>query len=337
MKAPLTVKIVEALGWAYVALGGVFLFHFASGSCGCWGIVNPVQAGLWGLVFAVGLPLSMVWALRQGLRGWFLWPHAIFVGFFALRLRSFALVALLVVPAVLLFLPRATQWFMEMSEGRKKRWWQVTARLPIAILMSAQFLSMVGGSFPPSSVWSYCHAVEGAENLRLALAENEQLRKAGRPWVDPSLHEDTGGFLYALERAHIHRDMDRTALDVITAESVVPWCIAVNPPDDGSFPIVCTANLNPADLFRPEGESSPVALKCPGGKHLVVVHGKGPPHEECNGFCKRAAIVVARNGELIHVRAGSLLPRMFTSEKSPEVDKVRYLTPTGIIDIAVRR
>jgi hypothetical protein len=64
---PLSVRIVEWLGWTYVALGvWVLIFNVF---WGLWGIVNPLQAGIWFLAIFVGVPLCLVWALRQGLRG----------------------------------------------------------------------------------------------------------------------------------------------------------------------------------------------------------------------------------------------------------------------------
>ena len=327
MKAPLTVKIVEVLGWAYVAFGVAVLILVEGGFWGCWGIVEPVWAGIWCLAFPIGLPLCLVWALHQGRRGWFLWPHAIVVGFFTLGavFRGsppvlIALAVLLVAPVVLLFRPSASQWLREVSASRNDCWWKMTPRLPIALLMGVQFLFMAGGSFLSRSEWYYSCAVRGAVILHAALVVNEQSRKMGEPWVDPSLHKGTKDFLAALVRKY---DLENVA----SASADARWCIAVNPPEDENFPVACTANLNPADLFRPEGDRRRVALECPGCSHRMI------PPDECIGFCKKAALVVARNGKLVHVRNGSRPPRMFS--QFPDVDTVRYLTPTGVIDVAI--
>ena len=338
---PLAVKIVEWLGWMYVALGVVTLILVVGGFWGYWGIVNPVQAGIWCLTFPVGLPLCLVWALRQGSRGWCLWPHSVVVGYFTLGVAvagsPWAIVAavLLVVPFVLLFTPAASRWFKERLAGQKKSKWKISAQLPIFLLMGAIFLAMAGGALPPLPVWRYNSAVRGAKVLHRALVENENRRKAGQSWVDPSLHEDSESFLMELSKMQDDKDVSS---DMRHAYVVVPWCIAVDPPDDECLPIVCTANINPADLLRPAGDRRPATLACPGGSHhLVSVEGRGAPHEECDGFCDRAALAVAGNGEIVFVRSFLSAPSMFSPEKVPQTGTVRYLTPTGCIDIVIHK
>ncbi len=119
MKPPLSVRAVKALGWAYVAFGGAVLVLVEGGFWGYWGIVEPVWAGIWCLAFPIGLPLCLVWALHQGRRGWFLWPHAIVVGFITLGAvfrgsppLLIALAVLLVAPVVLLIRSSASHWLM---------------------------------------------------------------------------------------------------------------------------------------------------------------------------------------------------------------------------------
>ena len=83
MKKPWTVRIVEALGWAYVALyagGSIFAF------CVIYSDTGFVDAALVSGVFLLPqlcLPIGMVVALREGRRVWFIWPHAVLVALIA--------------------------------------------------------------------------------------------------------------------------------------------------------------------------------------------------------------------------------------------------------------
>ena len=65
------------------------------------------------------------------------------------------------------------------------------------------------------------------------------------------------------------------------------WCIAVNPPDDDSFPLLITSNVNPRELLFPENAESPIALTCPrkwGGT--------------CFKFCEKSAVIVRSGGSI---------------------------------------
>ena len=340
---PLAVRIVERLGWTYVAFGVVTLFLVVGGFWGYWGIVNPLQAGIWCLAIPVGLPLCLVWALRQGLRGWFLWPHTLILAFFAFGAAIFAFgaaiagslwvmivaVVLLVAPLVILFRPEASRWFKELLARRKGSKWKISARLPIVLLIGIQVLAMAGNALPSIPVRRYFWAVGSAQVLHKALVENESRRKAGQSWVDPSLYKDTESFLC---------DLPNVQGDKYVSLFGAPWSIAIDPPDDERFPIVCTANLNPADLLRPADDRRPATLVCPGGSHhLSTLHGFGPPRKVCNSFCDRAALAVAKSGEIVFVRSFLSAPSMFSPEKIPQTGTVRYLTPTGCIDVVIHK
>jgi len=335
---PLSVRIVEWLGWTYVALGvWVLIFNVF---WGLWGIVNPLQAGIWFLAIFVGVPLCLVWALRQGLRGWFLWPHTIFWALLSFGAAVdgspwvIVAVVLLVAPLVILFRPEASRWFKELLARRKGSKWKVSARLPIVLLTCAFFLSAIT-PLPPTPVRRYQWAARGAKVLHKALVENERRRKAGQSWVDPSRYEDTESFWYDLRKVQDDKDMSS---DMGLASVAVPWCVAIDPPDDERFPIVCTANLNPADLLRPEGDRRPAPLACPGGSyHLSTLHGSGSPRKVCDSFCDRAALAVAKSGEIVFVRSFLSAPSMFSPEKVPQTGTVRYLTPTGCIDVVIHK
>ena len=130
MKKPLPVKIVEALGWTYVAL--VVL--------GC--AVMICQSGdptfFIAAIFPLALTLGMVLLLRRGSRSWFLCPNTMvwgLVGIFMvgaglyheqmIMVRLFTgllLFAFMVAPIVLLHLQPANRWFGEMSGGKPDRY-----------------------------------------------------------------------------------------------------------------------------------------------------------------------------------------------------------------------
>ncbi|MBR4617162.1 MAG: hypothetical protein IKO55_16260, partial [Kiritimatiellae bacterium] len=152
---------------------------------------------------------------------------------------------------------------------------------------------------------------------------------------DPSRYEDTESFWYDLRKVQDDKDISS---DMGLASVAVPWCVAIDPPDDERFPIVCTANLNPADLLRPEGDRRPAPLACPGGSyHLSTLQGSGSPRKVCDSFCDRAALAVARSGEIVFVRSFLSAPSMFSPEKVPQTGTVRYLTPTGCIDVVIHK
>jgi len=334
---PLAVRIVEWVGWTYVALGVVTLVAVVGGFWGCWGIADPVQAAVWCLVFPVGLPLCMARALRRGSRGWFLCPHAIAVGCVTMGASARCLSAaiagavLLLVPFVLLFTPAASRWFNWRSAARKGGKWTISAGFPIVLLMVALFLSMAGGGVPSTAAKRFGWAAESVKVLHRALAKNDELRKAGLPWADPSSHEDSLEFLLELSRVV-------PSEEVTHASVVAPWCIAVDPPDDGRFPVVFTANVNPADLLRPERDRRPAALACPRCRgHLATLNGYGPPRKVCDSFCDRAALAAARNGEVEIMRSFTAAPSMFSPERVQQGATVRFLTPTGRVDVVVRK
>ena len=126
MKKPTAVKIVEALGWAYVVLAALAglrvaydVIHF-----GC--AVLAVLASV--LLILLAMPLGMVLSLRYGRRVWFLCFHCTVLALFLFTAISFAVdmspmewivaglaFALLVVPIVLLLRPESSLWFRHVS------------------------------------------------------------------------------------------------------------------------------------------------------------------------------------------------------------------------------
>ena len=126
MKKPLPVKIVEALGWTYVALSVVWIIVLIVAQV--FGIDQ--EGEVWPLVlcgsFPLLLSLGMVLSLRRGRSGWFLVPNTVVFSLFLLgaivSLTSLegAVIAgvialLLVAPIALLWSPSASRWFNTMS------------------------------------------------------------------------------------------------------------------------------------------------------------------------------------------------------------------------------
>lgn len=129
MKKPAAVKIVEALGWAYVALAAFAglrvaydVIHFG---CAALAVLASV------LLILLAMPLGMVLSLRYGRRVWFLCFHCTVLALFLYTAISFAVVSmspkawvvagmaivLLVAPIVLLLRPESSLWFRHVSGG----------------------------------------------------------------------------------------------------------------------------------------------------------------------------------------------------------------------------
>ena len=82
MKKPAAAKIVEALGWAYVALaalaGMAMGYEVVRFGCGA----SAVAESVFYLLILLAVPLGMVLSLRNGRRVWFLCSHWAAVGLF---------------------------------------------------------------------------------------------------------------------------------------------------------------------------------------------------------------------------------------------------------------
>ena len=126
MKKPLPVKIVEALGWAYVTLSILgTLGAMVAACCNNNGVLTSLLVILPGGSFPIAMSFGMVLSLRRGRRVWFIMPNSIVlviclivaVGILCYSVSSgalvFGLVALLLFagPIVLLNLPVSTRWF----------------------------------------------------------------------------------------------------------------------------------------------------------------------------------------------------------------------------------
>ena len=324
MKKPLTVKVVEALGWVYVALA-VMLWAMVMMSvfknriewpeplviifvCLCW----------------MMLPVGMVLSLRKGKRDWFLWPNAFFFGLFLLGAvnassRALALIVglpaliLLIAPVFLLHTTSADRWFNEMSGD------EYPGRLGCAVILCVivfiLFIVPVVSDICISSLMAESSAMAmRCRNLFVRMASNKTCREEGEDWIDPSRCTNSTQFVQALLEKYDGEEWDGRYTDI--------WCIAVNPPDDGSFPLLITSNVNPRELLFPENAESPIALTCPrkwGGT--------------CFKFCEKSAVIVRSGGSAQVLKGKYLRANVIFRDGIPKLGPHTYfLTPTGRID-----
>ena len=323
MKKPLPVRIVEALGWLYVVLAvvimGVTPFYYLSRG----EFPEAAMSGVASLC-ALALPAALVLALRQGRRAWFIWPHT--VGVLVVLMVAVAIPAmvaaivagiLLVSPFALLFRPEASRWFHEMSVGRKpdKFGGCAVAMLCVLIVLAGSVMYVTGSA---ESGYAKASAMVCQEKaIYRAMAENRECRDVGGVYVDPSAYANSTDFIMALGSSFE---------DVVSnlGRYTNIWCVVVNPPDNDSFPVLFTANINPFDLFHDEGACRSMSLTCPkkwGG--------------ECFGFCEKAAVVM-RKGGLAQIVKGKYTRGLFPlpGEKRAQLEVTYILTPTGRVSSA---
>ena len=78
MKKPLPVKIVEAIGWAYVTLSILgTLGAMVAACCNNNGVLTSLLVILLGGSFPIAMSFGMVLSLRRGRRVWFIMPNSI--------------------------------------------------------------------------------------------------------------------------------------------------------------------------------------------------------------------------------------------------------------------
>ncbi len=154
MKKPLPVKIVEAIGWVYVALV-VWWIMF---------LIVPARPFDWlgvmiGGFLMLSLPVSMVFSLRTGQRFGFVVPNTVvfsfvFLSSFVTTLHinlvwTISSLILVIVPEVLLCLPSSRRWMsekvVESTKGRGPLCTMVIRSLPLwpAILIALSALCIM--------------------------------------------------------------------------------------------------------------------------------------------------------------------------------------------------
>ena len=91
MNKPIPVKIVEVLGWMYVALAVLLILVLVISAV----VAVDRDGEIWPLVlcgsFLLLLSLGMALSLRRGRRGWFLVPHTVILSLFYWLIVTFEL------------------------------------------------------------------------------------------------------------------------------------------------------------------------------------------------------------------------------------------------------
>ena len=324
MRKPTVVKIVEALGWAYVALtalAGSFIVYDRSG----YSATAVVGASLYSLT-ALTLPVGMVLSLRQGRREWFLWPLLFIsmvaaIGFVVLAqmwIAAATALAIFALSCVLLHLHEASLWFDKMSEGREPErmgclsWCLTIVSLALLMLIVTDVLCECG-----RSNWKKCLRVcSRARDIFAAMTQNDMAREAGEPWINPSAYSNSTDYVLAL--------CAKTAgLATKLGNYTNIWCVVVDSPDVDSLPAIFTANLATADLLWQNDMRRCVTLTCP--KEWGGV---------CFGPCEKVAIVVRRSGAAEIVQSKYLHSVDIPESLFPELAATYVLTPTGRVDFA---
>ena len=163
-----------------------------------------------------------------------------------------------------------------------------------------------------------------AREISRAMWENEDAKKMGKAWVDPSGCTNSTQFIRAL--------WDKFHDGAAECRYADAWCVAVNPPDDESFPVLVTANVDPVGLLNGQDMDAPIELACPEGWNGVF-----------SGYPKRSMFVVLRSGSVLAMTKKAdqrLFCRrliFYPARNPPRPNPDTYfLTPTGRLDFVVR-
>ena len=325
IKKPLPVKVVEALGWAYVALsvfplvacsysGSPFGFFWLSLSLGTLGMVLGLRRGRRALflplhaIILSEVALCCVASLLHGTEPWVTWVLVL------LLLLAFLL---LVAPVILLCLPSSNLWFKERLGGKAEpKGFLVCMILVLILILAALIPELICGVVIKRGL---SMAARGRE-LFLDMVVNDAAHKEGADWVDLAACTNSTQFVKALREKHKDGEGERTR-DFGPYADI--WCIAVNPPEDDSFPLIFTCNINPHELLSQVDRNC--TLTCPrkwGGT--------------CFSFCERAAVVVHGGGGAHIVKSKYARWRYIFPNGIPKLGPDTYfLTPTGRVVFAV--
>ena len=281
MKKPIAVKIVEALGWAYVvlaALAGLSMTCDYMSDCGYLPGVTGVAISL----VLIAMPVGMVLSLRRGARAMFLWPHSILslVAVAALLLLTqmwiavCILLVLSLVPVVLLSRPAASRWLGEVAGAVSGKY---ACMAVLWTVLWCIFLARTVSTMSDRRREFNAKMVAEAGALFKSMAQNAAGRDSGARGVDPHAYSNSTDFVQAL--CANSKDL-ANALGRYTNI----WCIVENPPDCDSFPVLFTANIAPADMIRNDWRDRP----------LTCARNWGG---ECWGSCRKHVAFVWKNGD----------------------------------------
>ena len=331
MKKPLEVRIVEVLGWTYVALyAGGLVFAF----CVMYsrdGFVDAALMSGWLLLPQLCLPIGMVVALREGRRSWFLWPHTILVALIAfvcihlsqlwfVTAVAITLIAipivLIAIPIALLFRPEASLWFAEMSGNRRQ-----TKYGRVIVICSSLLILLLVVSIWPGLCAGMVQAKSNAIIARMtplycAIMENNGRHANGSSWVDPDAFSNSTEFIQALGAEY------GDAVQNLGRYTNI-WCVVVNPPDDDRFTVLFTANASPSDVLGGTNNLGHEVLTCPkqwGG--------------ECFDVCEKMACVMSKGGAARTVKSKYInWVAYYTNKQLVQRGTIHVLTPTGRVDV----
>ncbi len=335
MKKPLTVKIVEALGWTYVALAVLMLFyavvHVASEP-----LVLVCLCCLAPLVVSVGMLVS----LRHGRHEWFVVPNTVLLALLSaglaldllehtslgLAVAGVASLILVAVPLILLYLPSSVQWFKEKRKDTAGTNGCLSSLFVCsAIFMALALLAMMCTPARGRMVDGRKHAISvQSRDLFWCMANNNLAHESGEEWIDPFSCTNSTQFVQLL-REKYGQELLHTHFRMLRDTNI--WCIAVKPPDVDAFPLIFTCNIDPRELLCPQDENQRLKLTCPKARCGT-----------CFRFCEKAAVIVDVGGAAKVVENKYSRPnRIFPNGIPKPGPETYFLTPTGRVDIVERQ
>ena len=326
LRMPWPVRVVAALAWTYVVSVAGLAAYLVVRSCVDRHFAASVDSfpHVFYMVVLLVLVIVMLCGVMQGRFRLFAYPCILVAvsEFFVGVMESMSLtccvegialmvgaVVLGVVPVVLLMLPSSRKW-QEERLGHRTEGYSCGCLLVFFLLI----LLMTHICSRPTSEEMAHDSWFMARIVRALVCDNDAARKrGGAEWIDPATCSNSTQFVQALLGGHVgaYKYMQRET-----------WIIAVNPPDDDSFPVVISANVDIAELLRPGDEQRLVALKC----------------SEENGapsllHCMDSAVVARKGGE-VDVGKKAVTPAMIFGGHVPRPPSETYfLTPTGRLDL----
>ena len=333
MKKPLPVKIVEAIGWVYIALAVLLLFRAVIELPS----VPATESICIGICFLVPtlLAVGMLVSLRRRRRGWFVVPNTMLL---SLLVAGLALDSLdhasdglvlacvvsslfLIVPLVLLYLPSSTLWFKEKTEDVAESNGCLSCLVAFAtFLITVALFAIVFSPARGRMIPGMANVIlTQGKDLSLCMAYNNTAHESGEEWLDIFSCTNSTQFVLLLREKYGKELRNGNIYTNI-------WCIAVNPPADDSFPLLFTCNIDPRELLSQTEVDRSLTLTCPktwGGTSLRI--------------CKKMAVIVRAGGAAQIVRNIYLSPNRIFPDGIPKPGPDTYfLTPTGRVDFVER-
>ena len=92
------------------------------------------------------------------------------------------------------------------------------------------------------------------------MVQNKHNHEDGQEWVDPAACTNSTQFVQALCEKY-KDDVGERSCDPGLCANI--WSIAVNPPEDDSFPLIFTCNIDPRELLAQTEEERNLTMTCP--------------------------------------------------------------------------